>query len=131
MKRRPIGHEARLPPGAVRLTVLDDDALAGRPRSRGECAELGRHGERPCPWVGCKHNLFLDVNPVTGTIKFNFPGADVADLVETCALDIADRGGVTLEEVGGVMNLTRERVRQIEVRATAKMRLHAPGADEH
>jgi hypothetical protein len=36
------------------------------------------------------------------------------DLSDTCALDVADRGGSTLEEVGSMLNLTRERVRQIE-----------------
>jgi hypothetical protein len=40
---------------------------------------------------------------------------------ETCALDIADRGGTTLEEVGAIMNLTRERIRQVEVKGLAKM----------
>jgi hypothetical protein len=40
---------------------------------------------------------------------------------ETCALDIADRGGTTLEEVGAIMNLTRERIRQVEVKALAKL----------
>ncbi len=40
---------------------------------------------------------------------------------ETCALDVADRGGTTLEDVGAIMNLTRERIRQVEVRALAKL----------
>lgn len=83
-----------------------------RPRTRGEC----REDPRPCPWVGCKHHLFLDVNPETGTIKFNYPLAQPWELEESCALDLADRGGLTLEEVGQLTNLTRERVRQIEVK---------------
>ena len=41
---------------------------------------------------------------------------------ETCALDIADRGGVTLEEVGEILNLTRERIRQVEVIGLEKLR---------
>jgi len=40
---------------------------------------------------------------------------------ESCALDIADRGGTTLEDVGAIMNLTRERIRQVEVKALAKL----------
>jgi hypothetical protein len=40
---------------------------------------------------------------------------------ETCALDVADRGGTTLEEVGAIMNLTRERIRQVEVKGLAKL----------
>jgi hypothetical protein len=40
---------------------------------------------------------------------------------ESCALDVADRGGTTLEDVGAIMNLTRERIRQLEVKALAKL----------
>jgi hypothetical protein len=40
---------------------------------------------------------------------------------ETCALDVADRGGATLEDVGAIMNLTRERIRQVEVKGLAKL----------
>jgi DNA-directed RNA polymerase sigma subunit (sigma70/sigma32) len=43
-------------------------------------------------------------------------------LPESCALDIADRGGITLEEVGEIMNLTRERIRQLETRGLAKLK---------
>ena len=35
----------------------------------------------------------------------------------TCALRVAEIGGMTLDEVGRVINVTRERVRQIETRA--------------
>jgi DNA-directed RNA polymerase sigma subunit (sigma70/sigma32) len=42
-------------------------------------------------------------------------------MTDTCALDIADRGGITLEEVGEIMNLTRERVRQVETAGLAKL----------
>ena len=41
---------------------------------------------------------------------------------ETCALDVADRGGITLEEVGEILNLTRERIRQVEVKGLQKLR---------
>jgi hypothetical protein len=90
-----------------------------RPRTRGDCAD----GIRPCPFVSCVHHLYLDVSAKTGAIKVNFPDLEPDELAESCALDVADRGGGTLEEVGGIMNLTRERVRQVEVRALA--RLHA------
>ena len=71
---------------------------------------------RPCPYVSCKHHLYLDVNPETGSIKLNFPDLEVWEMAETCSLDVADRGGITLEEVGEILNLTRERIRQVEVR---------------
>ncbi len=88
-----------------------------KPATRAECAE----GPRPCPFVSCKHHLFIDVSPRTGAIKLNFPDLEVWDLGESCALDVADRGGTTLEDVGAIMNLTRERIRQVEVKALAKL----------
>jgi len=88
-----------------------------KPRQREECA----NGARPCPFVSCKHHLFLDVSARTGAIKLNFPDLEVWDMNETCALDVADRGGTTLEEVGAIMNLTRERIRQVEVKGLAKL----------
>ena len=88
-----------------------------RPSTRGDCLEM----ERPCPYVACKYHLYIDVHPVRGSIKINFPDVDVWEMDETCALDIADRGGITLEEVGVIMNLTRERVRQLETQGLARL----------
>jgi hypothetical protein len=88
-----------------------------KPKTRVECAS----GERPCPFVSCKHHLYLDVSAKTGAIKLNFPDLEVWEMNETCALDVADRGGTTLEEVGAIMNLTRERIRQVEVKGLAKL----------
>ncbi len=92
-----------------------DDVL--KPKAREEC----QGGERPCPFVSCKHHLYLDVSARTGAIKLNFPDLEVWEMNETCALDVADRGGTTLEEVGAIMNLTRERIRQVEVKGLAKL----------
>ena len=88
-----------------------------RPKLREDCAQA----ERPCPFVSCKHHLYLDVSARTGAIKLNFPDLEVWEMAETCALDVADRGGTTLEEVGAIMNLTRERLRQVEVKGLAKL----------
>lgn len=92
--------------------------IVDRPVDRRECAT----GMRPCPYVSCKHHLYLDVNPDTGSIKLNFPDLEVWEMVDTCALDVADRGGITLEEVGEILNLTRERIRQVEVKGLQKLR---------
>jgi hypothetical protein len=88
-----------------------------KPISRGECA----HMERPCPFVSCKYHLYIDIHPVRGSIKVNFPDQEVWEMTESCALDVADRGGITLEEVGEIMNLTRERVRQLETLGLSKI----------
>ncbi len=97
-----------------------------RPQTRGEC----RGEQRPCPWVACKFHLYLDVNPETGSIKLNFPDLEPWELPHTCSLDVAERGGITLEEVGEIMNLTRERIRQVEVRGLIKLKMSSPTPDE-
>src|SRR5258708_28509488 len=99
-----------------RLLYPDLDDIAP-PEARADCVG----GARPCPYVSCKHHLYLDVSARTGAIKLNFPDLEVWEMTETCALDVADRGGTTLEEVGAIMNLTRERIRQVEVKGLAKM----------
>ncbi|HKA90890.1 MAG TPA: sigma factor-like helix-turn-helix DNA-binding protein [Haliangiales bacterium] len=114
--KRLTKEELRL--GALLYPPVDEP----RPRMRSECKDA----PRPCPWVSCKHHLYLDVNPETGSIKLNFPDLEVWDMRETCSLDIADRNGITLEEVGEIMNLTRERIRQVEVRGLLKLKMMSP-----
>lgn len=98
-----------------RVLYPEDDYV--KAKTREEC-----HGaERPCPFVSCQYHLYLDVSPRTGAIKLNFPDLEVWQMNESCALDVSDRGGTTLEDVGAIMNLTRERIRQVEVRALAKL----------
>lgn len=89
-----------------------------KPKTRGDCKSI----DRPCPYVSCKYHLYLDVNPKTGSITFNFPDLEVWDLEETCALDVADRDGCLLSEVGKYINLTRERIRQYEVEALGPLK---------
>ena len=102
-----------------RMLIAPDDQDVERPVTRGEC----KGAPRPCPFVSCKHHLYLDVNPETGSIKLNFPDLEPWELKETCSLDVADRAGVTLEDVGEIMNLTRERIRQVEVRGLLRLKM--------
>ena len=75
-----------------------------RPRTRGDCLSGGTNEARPCPWNTCKHS-FMDAAGVTH-----------------CTLDFADKGGMTLEEIGDILGLTRERARQIEANALFKLK---------
>ncbi len=100
------------------LQEILGDLEESRPQLRDDC----RTAERPCPYVSCKYHLYLDINQETGSIKVNFPDLEVWEMSETCALDVADRGGITLEEVGELVNLTRERIRQVEVLGLDKLR---------
>jgi len=106
---------------AALLEPEDYAALADRPRTWGECA--GDAG--PCPWVSCRHHLYLDVSKI-GSIKLNFPDLQPEDMENPCALRLAAAGPQHLEEVGVRLNLTRERVRQIEGIALRKLSRRAP-----
>jgi len=116
---------ARLSKSArARQAALADEMMQGlediqRPKTRGDCV----NGVRPCPFVSCRYHLALDVHHET--IKYNFPRTDIADMKHTCSLDIADHRGTTLEEVAEVLNITRERVRQLEMIALRKMQKRA------
>ena len=115
---RATQHEARLALEQAETLEAEID----RPHTRSECAD----GPRPCPHVSCRHHLYLDVNPQTGTIKLNFPDLEVWELAFSCALDVADLGGTAIELVSELMNVTRERIRQIEMQALTRL---ASGAD--
>lgn len=87
-----------------------EDTHALRPKTRGECA----NGPRPCPFVSCRHHLYLDVSAKTGSIKFNFPDLEVWEMKESCALDVAERidNQLATDKLAERLNITRERVRQ-------------------
>lgn len=92
----------------------NDTMLHRRPVTRGDCID----GPRPCPYVSCHHHLYWEV--AEKDITHGRPAASVFSLVESCVLDVADRGAVTLEEVGTLFGICRERVRQIEKIALQK-----------
>lgn len=83
-----------------------------RPKTRGDCVD----GPRPCPFLSCRHNLLADVS-YRGSVQFYTHQEE-----ESCSLDVAERGGLTLSEVGYLLDITRERTRQLEVQALSKLR---------
>jgi hypothetical protein len=89
-----------------------------RPTSRSECLR----GPRPCPFVGCRYNLYLDVWS-NGNIKLNFPDLEPGEIPphSSCALDVAGDGPQTLDRVAEVLNVTRERLRQLQEQALARL----------
>ena len=89
-----------------------------RPRTRADCADV----PRPCPYVGCRHNLYCDVTEPAGSLKVYWPGVEPGDVRHSCALDLAECGEMTLDDIGKVFGLTREQIRLDEERALAKLR---------
>jgi hypothetical protein len=92
-----------------------------RPRTRAECPD-----RRPCPFALCRMHLGVDVTDRGALIVVGGPG-EPWELEQTCALDLAERGGMSLQAVADVMHLSRERVRQLQEDAIAKIR-QRPGA---
>lgn len=95
------------------------DMLAERPRTRGACAD----GARPCPWASCRHHLLFEL---TKRGKFKMRAEEPDQLAESCSLDVADRGGMSLHEIGHVLGVSRELVRQVADLASAKLRAVLP-----
>lgn len=84
--------------------------------TRGDCVD----GPRPCPYIACRQHLWQENG---GVGPDGEPGT-----AESCALDIADRGDHTLEEVASAGGFeTRERVRLVE--ASAFERIRSSGGD--
>jgi len=109
------------PEELVHLRVLNEaEQPYERPQTRADCVDV----PRPCPFVGCKHHLYLDYTKKTGNIRLNFPHLEPDQLPAngSCSLDVAEQGGVTLNVAGQMVNLTRERIRQVEAAALRKLR---------
>lgn len=121
--RQGVRRPTVMPAGRLTQKEIDEaDAVIAeferfRPKTRADCKD----GPRPCPWLSCKFHLYLDVNPKNGALKKNFPDLEPWELKETCALDVADQGPSTLEIVGEYLNLTRERIRQLETDGKQKL----------
>lgn len=109
-----------------------------RPRTRRDCLPKGGGlgSTRPCPFVGCPYHLAIDVDHL-GRVRYVREGLEVSldddglepcvleTMPQTCALDVADWGGATLREIGDLYDLSRERIRQLEVAAAELFRRRA------
>lgn len=110
IKIRKVSQEER---AKLRKEFPEAELPIKRPKTRADCADV----PRPCPYVGCQHHLYLDVNASTGNIRLNFPDLEPWEMPEheSCSRDVAERErGATLTRVADLLNLTRERARQLE-----------------
>ena len=114
--RAQLGPRARTLRTRVHLPVIGhlrwkDGRRATFPNTRAEC-EPGA-GVRPCPWVRCRHHLYLEVVR-RGGVKLLFgQETELEDLPDTCSLDVAEAGAQMLSAIAKRMNIVDERVRQV------------------
>lgn len=131
----------------TRQPLLLASHLPARPRTRGECAPNGNGpwSHRPCPFVTCRHHLAIDVlssGSISsidggGGLRADATDAELENFAErissfvaeaagpSCSLDVADVGPHALVDVGEVLRVTRERVRQIQGAALRRAKLAA------
>jgi hypothetical protein len=81
-----------------------------RPKTRGDC----RNVPRPCPWVSCRYNLFLDVAE-SGFLIMHHDSPETMPRGCSCALDVADKGGLASSDIGKIVGVTRQLVSQVEL----------------
>lgn len=110
-----------------------------RPQTRGEC----RDQPGACPFVSCRYNLAVDVTS-TGSLWVQGQGTFAerqragdeeleafADAVvryieaggPTCALDIAEQGGVSVQRIGPLFGVTRQMGNNYVQNATRRLRV--------
>ena len=90
--------------------------------TRGACRKL----PGPCPHAVCRFNLTAERRDNRGAkpVELHLPVVR-----EACALEAAEQGGLTLEEIATRLSLTRERVRQIELGALKKLWARLEGGE--
>ncbi len=114
--------------GSTRLHVVQAystpdgwEADNGPPPPRSQCVD----GPRPCDKVRCRYHLWTELaQDKAGNWQLGKGGGDtiVPHSQESCALDIADRGPTSSEDIGRYIGTDETRVRQID-RATIDEKL--------
>lgn len=95
--------------------VHNADAPLRRPRTHGDCEQV----PRPCPFVSCRYNLYLD-DIGFGRLVLNFDGAPGDMRADrSCALDIAV---MTAREIADILGVSHRAIQQSERRALQKLR---------
>ena len=97
---------------------------ARRPQTRADC----KGGQRPCPWVSCRHHLALEITPDGVRLMLPEDPAEWANL-PTCALDVADAGPHTQTALTALLDgteYTYSRIRRAESDGLARIARRLP-----
>jgi len=78
--------------------------------TNGACMQL----DDPCPQSNCRHHIHNSAK--------ESQIARSALTRTTCSLKLAEKGSLNLEEIGGLLGITRERVRQVELGGLTKLK---------
>src|SRR5688572_12403196 len=88
-----------------------------RPSTRGECLS----SPRPCPFVSCRYHLAIDAHRDTeGKPRLRVLHEDPTEMVNTCALDVAD-GLCHLPDAEGVAHEPHEEAAEVTLSEIATM----------
>lgn len=139
-RRTMVGAPPRSNAGKSLRTLVNRDreeanAIAAELEAAGVFALRPREGNGidgdcetgPCPWVSCRHHLKIEVDPITGAVKDNFPDLDVDEMAETCSLRVAEKNRgrtLSLKRVGKYLNITQNLVFLLQQPALEELRRH-------
>ena len=106
--------------------------MTERPTTRADCPPKDADGRRRCPWISCRHHTWIDIYRA---MRRNAPELaahfdDPLIIKRPCSLDLAEEGGLTLEECGDVLGVSREYIRLVEARATSLIKRRHPNLIE-
>ena len=111
----------------LRLTVSDrpilndsDGPMAVRDGQlaidRGQCPTV-----RPCPKTSCRYHLWADDERPGRPHHGKSPPPKIKRRAQSCALDVADQGEHSTDQMGKLLDCVPERICQVEDRALAKL----------
>jgi hypothetical protein len=102
----------------LRLPIVE---VTAPPATRGDCSAIAR----PCPRYLCRHNLSVEDERAGRPHHGVSPPPVIVVKSESCALDVAERGGLSYRALGAVLAITRQRAEQVAARAARKLQAHA------
>lgn len=83
-------------------------------------ADCDWSGSTPCTHQGCRYSVLGERSRLPSWDEHDYQCL-LRELPSTCALDLANLGGLSLEETAVYLGMSRARVEQIELSALRKL----------